>query len=303
MEVIENQDEDFTVYDNVFTREDAVNISRLFTKFKKSQMRGSHSYYKRCTGELANPIEYMIEEYLQRIGDTSEMVEYWYRSLWMDICCHQDLNEFLIRSKSITINPINAHIMYLSQLSYEAGTLLFNNDCTKVTTIYPKIGRLVRFKGNIYHYVPNPFDYIFGNNSTTKYNKPRHVLLFNTWHKYIPDPNENILKCKTLSVPKFKPINEWIKLNVRETVPLRDNSFTFRVKYMGDSQVRFSRSKIENFYVNRRFKDDGNTLQLVMYECKNVEEHKENLLCRNLTEEEYRLETESNENKEEKNDS
>lgn len=265
-----NIEEDFIVYDNVFTREDSINIIRLFNKFKKSPVRGAHSYYNRNDRELGNPFEYMIEEYLQRIGDTSCMVEYWFRGLWVDVSCHQDLNEFLLKDKLIVINPLHGHIMYLSQDTYEAATILFNSAVNKVTAIYPKIGRFVRFNGNVFHYVPNPFSYIFGDDSTSKYNKPRFVLLFNTWKEYIPDPTETVLRCKTLSKPIFKPFSEWRKLNVFETVPLGDSDFKFRVKYMGDSKRRFGTDKIESFYVNRRFKEDGHSLQLIMYECHKI---------------------------------
>ena len=266
-DIVEEQ-EDFTVHDGVFTREDSINIIRLFNKFKKSSIRGTHSYYNRRDTELANPFEYMIEEYLKRIGDSSSMVEYWFRGTWLDMCCHQDLNEYLLREKEQVINPLHGHIMYLSQDTIEAGTILFNSTINKVTTVYPKIGRLVRFKGDVFHYVPSPYDYIFGEDATPKYNKPRFVLLFNTWKEYVPDPSEIVLRCKTISKPIFQPISKWRKLNILENVPLRNEDFTFRVKYMGDSQRRFGTEKIEHFYVNRRFRDDGHSLQLIMYECR-----------------------------------
>lgn len=265
-----DEQEDFNVHDGVFTREDSINIIRLFNKFKKSSLRGAHSYYNRGDVELANPFEYMIEDYLKRINDESLMVEYWFRPLWLDICCHQDLNEYLLREKEEVINPLHGHIMYLSQDTIEAGTILFNSALNKVTTIYPKIGRLVRFKGDVFHYVPSPYNYIFGENSTPKYNKPRFVLLFNTWKEYIPDPSEILLKCKTISKPLFQPISKWRKLNVFQTIPLKNENFKFRVKYMGDSKRRFGTEKIENFYVDRKFKDNGHSLQLIMYECKKI---------------------------------
>ena len=278
MENTEEQ-EDFTVNDGVFTREDSINIIRLLNKFKKSFIKEPSSYYTRKNIELTNPFEYMIEEYLKRIKDNSLIVEYWFRGIWIDIDCHQDLNEYLLETGEI-INPLHCHIMYLSQDTIESGTILFNSKLNKVTTIYPKIGRLVRFKGDSFHYVPNPYEYIFGKNSTSTYNKPRFVLLFNTWNEYISNPIKTILKCKTLLKPKFQPISQWKKLNIFETVKLKNEDFTFRVKYKGDSQTRFNLKKIENFFVDRRFEEDGHSLQIIMYECR-----KENVTLETQTEE------------------
>lgn len=263
---MDSTEEDFTVHDNVFTENDAINMIRLFNKFKKSPVKKVHSYFERNKTELDNPFEYMINDYLNRIGDKCKIVEYWFRSLWLDLGCHQDLNEYLL-TKDNVVNPFHGHIMYLSENTPEAGTILFNSANNNVSIVHPKLGRLVRFKGNIFHYVPNPFGYIFGENGQ-KYGKYRYALLFNTWDDYIHDPDEVGLKCKTLSIPYLQPMEKWNKVPIFETVPLRDHNFEIRIKYMGDSFRRFKRTKIEKYYVSRRIHDDGIHHRIIQYEVE-----------------------------------
>lgn len=268
---MENLDESFTVNDNTFTERDCLNIIKMFNKFKKNKISKLHGYYSRDMKELNNPFEYMIEDYLKKVGDNSKMVEYWYRERWLDMRCHQDLNEYLLKTAGFkVINPNHGHIMYLSNETYEAGTVLFDKNVESVSIVYPKKGRIVRFNGKVFHYVPCPFDFMFGNDSVPTINKPRFVLLFNTWDEYIPDPNGPSPVCKTLVKPFFRPINEWKKVNVAQEIPLRNKDFSFRVKYMGDSKRRFGTNKIENFYVNRRFKEDGYNSRIIRYQIEKI---------------------------------
>uniref|UniRef100_A0A6C0BDD2 Uncharacterized protein n=1 Tax=viral metagenome TaxID=1070528 RepID=A0A6C0BDD2_9ZZZZ len=272
-----DRDDDFTVHDNTFTSNTALNIINLFSKFREGDIKNSHDYFFRRTNNLEggsnmlqNPVEYIINDYLSQIGDKSQMVEYWYRGVWLDVKCHQDLNEFLLASKDIVINPNHGHIMYLSELTDEAGTVLFSKDNKYVSIIYPKIGRTVRFNGKCFHYVPNPFNYMFGDDGSIIPKKPRFVLLFNTWNEYIPDPKEKRLTSKLKSRPTVNDFSEWIKLPLFQTVRLNDSSFKFRVRYMGESMRRFNRKKVGEFYVNPRFKKDGYHQRLIKYEIKPV---------------------------------
>lgn len=259
------QSQNFTVYDNTCTKADCINIIKLANEFTKNKM-DIHSSYKRSNLELDdpqlllnNPFEYIIEDCLRKFHDKSAYVEYWYRSLWIDLNCHQDLNEDLLSNEDIVVNPNNGHILYLSNQCIEAPTVIFGNNMHSVSCVYPRVGRLVRFDGKTFHYVPNPFTYMFENDDLPIYGQFRPVLLFNTWNDY----KGKSLHCKTLKRLKLQPLENWKKLDVH-TVKLT-NSCSLRVKYMRNSQRRFFTKKVEKFIVNRRFQTDGFHYGIIQY--------------------------------------
>lgn len=271
-------DNDVEVYDNTFTFDNCVKMIKLFSSFKDRKTK-LHCYFvrpdkndnKSLSEKYNNPFEYMIDDYLTKIGDTSPMVEYWYRDKWFNIPCHQDLNEYCVEHLDEVINPNNGHIMYLSDNTNQAATILFNVDMTAVTLIYPKVGRTVRFNGKSHHAVPNKLSRLFNNdNEEPLKNKFRHVLLFNTWNNYIPDPIETIMKCRIRNTLRFNPKNEWIKLPLFDKIPLNSHDFTMKLVYMGNSMRRFGLNKICKFFVDRRISEDGYHQRMISYEVSHI---------------------------------
>lgn len=277
-------DSDVEVYDNAFTFDDCVKMLKLFSLFTSKGVKNLHGYFKRpdknsnkpLSEIYNNPFEYMIDDYLTKIGDKSPMVEYWYRPRWVDIACHQDLNEYCLTAFDNVINPYNGHIMYLSDHINQAATVMFNVDMTAVTLIYPKIGRIVRFNGKSYHAVPNPLSKIFNSDEGPLQDACRHVLLFNTWNDYIAGPDESLMKCKILATPKFIPKSEWIKVPLFDTIPLKTYDFTIKMDYMGNLSRRFGENTTGHFYVDKRIAEDGYHQHMIAYEVLNVNKDKEN---------------------------
>jgi hypothetical protein len=261
--------DDIQVYDEAFTRNDAFKMAKVMTRIKKSE-QNSHGYFTRDGRDPINPIEGLINDILDKFGDTSNMVEYWFRCSWFDMKCHQDLNEGLLADEDIVINPNHGHILYISDLNDEAATLLFNREFDKVSVVHPKIGRLVRFHGKIFHYVPSPFTSIFGDNSPPHIGKSRYVLLFNTWDHYKASAKDKSPIMKREVLLKTNQFDRWKKLSVYQTIPLRDNNFQMRIKYMGDSIRRFNRNQTEFYYVDEKLKTDRSSTRLIEYEISPV---------------------------------
>ena len=265
-------DNDVIVYDNTFTFENSVKVNKLALYLNENKQK-IHGHFRRInrTDDYNNIFECLIDDYLTKIGDTSKMVEYWYRAIWKNINCHQDLNEYLVCEYGNVINPNNGHILYLSETTNQAGTIIFNNDMTALTIIYPKIGRIVRFNGKCQHAVPNPFNSIFNENGDEE-NKYRHVLLFNTWNNYIPGPTEKNNKCDIETTVNFNPKHMWKKLELFDSVPLGISNINFEMTYMGNSQRRFGFNKNGKFIGNYRIKEDGYHQRMISYEIEMDEE-------------------------------
>lgn len=272
--------EDIQIYDNVFTRNNAFKIAKVITHIKRSD-QNNHGYFKRDCSEFVNPIESLINDILNKFEDKSNMIEYWFRCTWINMKCHQDLNEGLLEDEDIVINPNFGHILYLSDLHDDAATLLFNEEFDKVTVVHPKIGRLVRFNGKIFHYVPSPFTSIFGDDSPPNLEKSRYVLLFNTWDHYKESKKDKspIMKSEILLNPNN--FESWNRLPIYQTVPLRNNNFKMRIKYMGDSIRRFTRNQIEFYYVDERLKNDRSTTKIIDYEISPVQGETYNTINQN----------------------
>lgn len=258
------------VYDEIFDNNDFENIIAEFRKYGLGR-NDLHSYFRTNDEILSNPIEYMIRDIMRKMGDNSNMAEYWYRECWLDMTCHQDVNEYLFRIKKEIVIPNYGNILYISDGTYEGATFLFDRDNKDVTLIYPKRGRYTRFKGDLFHYVPSPFSYVLDNNEKLMSNNKRIVLLFNTWNEFIPDPKYPPLLNNTDFRIFSKEKSLWKKLDVFQTVPLVEDKFSIRVKFMGEKIRRLGTDLIQRFYINRRFKRDGFHRQVMKYEIKKIE--------------------------------
>lgn len=264
-------DDDLEIYDFTFSSETAINVINFFLPFAKKSVKSLHGYFERNNlKEYNNPIEFLIDDYLDKIGDSSPIVEYWYRLRWIDLPCHQDLNEYILKTTGKVVNPNNGHIMYLSDRNNESATLLFNSNMNAVTLIYPKVGRTVKFKGLCYHAVPGPFSKLFGNKIDENNNTFRHVLLFNTWNKYENDPEDYSLKSEISMSLRFTPKDNWVKLPLFDHVRLKNYNFKFSIEYMGNSKKRFGTEKTAKFFVDERMMNDGYHQRMISYECEKV---------------------------------
>lgn len=258
------------VYDEIFSNEDCINIVKEFRKYN-CESKNIHGHFNIGDTILNNPIEYMIRDLMNKMGDRSNMAEYWYRECWMDMRCHQDINEYLFRSNKEIHIPKYGNILYISDGTYEGATFIFDKDNKNTTLIYPKRGRYTRFRGDMFHYVPCPFSYILGDDNKFKGCNRRIVLLFNTWDIFIPDPKMpspiNHTNFRIFSKEK----KEWIKREILQQVPLNKSKFSIRVKFMGNEKRRLGTDVIQRFYVNRRFKRDGFHRQIMKYEIEKIE--------------------------------
>lgn len=258
----------FKVYDNVFTNDNCIDIIKQFRIYGclHNNVHGQFTKGK----ELNNPIEYMLEDLTNKLGDNSKRVEYWYRETWTDMRCHQDINEYINKTNKQLLLPNYGHIMYISDGTYEGATFLFDNENKNVALIYPKRGRLVRFNGNTFHYVPSPFSYVLDKHIKPDCIHKRIVLLFNTWNEFISDPSVPSPYLDSIFRINTNPISIWIEVFRKQHVKLNGSRFSFRVKYMGDKHRRLGTDEIQRFYVNERFKRDGFHRGIMIYEIEKI---------------------------------
>lgn len=260
-------DSDFIVNDSVISDDICNKIIDFFSSNKiPDPLTNSYSnFFNRSKRDIVNLVENIIDDYLKKIGDDSNVVEYWYRTEWLNLPCHKDMNEELIEFDDNISIAKNGHILYLSEINKESGTIIFTNDEKKIGIIYPKKGRIVRFNGDNFHYVPSPFHYIFGNDSINEYKLPRIALLFNTWNIFkeekktmrIISPYDNNLL--------MNPVSDWIKLPLFQIVKIKD-PIELRIEYMAESFRRFNKNKNVKILADKRIKTDGYSDRLIVYD-------------------------------------
>lgn len=282
-------DDDIEVYDDTLSLDSCIKLIKLFTLYHDGGIDKMHGYFERQFDNNAslkdrynNPFEYLIDDYLTKMGDKSKFVEYWYRPRWRNMPCHQDLNEYLVKEYGRVINPNKGHIVYLSGTANHTSTIIFNRDMSAVTTISPKVGRVVRFDGLCHHAVPRPFERIYEKQRETPVDTDvpgpfRHVLLFNTWDSYIPSPHESLVKGNIVNPVSFKSTEEWIKLPLFDEVKIREETgreetVMIEMMYMGNAERRFGFNKFGKFKISSRFRDDGYSRQMLAYEVEMDEE-------------------------------
>lgn len=259
-------EENLTVYDNCLSLNDCL---RLVNSINEHEELIS-GYFNRCKDQTYNnPYELLIDDFLTKIDDKSEVVEYWYRKTWLDITFHQDLNEYIVDKYKEIVNPNNGHILYLNATNNTANTCFLNGDMTEFTKIAPKIGRIVRFNGKFFHGVPNSYESIFNNENTPIQNKYRHVLLFNTWNAdYVSDKDSANIKMQITSPLRFKPMCQWIKLPIFDIVNISQDTTEITLRFMGGYFRRNGLNKKESFIVDKRLMLDSFNYRIIIYTIK-----------------------------------
>lgn len=259
------------IYDNVFTKNTAFNIVKVLRQIKRTGQK-THGFFFRndiINGNFSNPLEFFINDILNKINDNSNMVEYWFRLTWMDMRCHQDVNEAIFKKENRIIIPNSGNILYLSEMNDEAATLIFDKNFTNVTLIHPKIGRYVRFQGDAFHYVPSPFNSIFGED-LEQAKKYRIAILFNTWNEYIPDINEKSPKLK-FSIQLYSNIFEnWNMCEIVRYFTIKKEFTTIRIKFMGNKIRRLGKENQEYYKINPIIKIVGSISDIFKYEIEKI---------------------------------
>jgi len=156
------------VYENVFNDD----ILRLLdSELKRSGL--GHTVFnfrqpRTCT-------ESAISSFLEDIGDTSCLIEYWWREEWLSLDLHRDVDEELAKVENTFRYPKNGHVLYLSVGKEVNGPTIIiqeknvtdNNfgsqNIQKIRPVFNNItivpavnGRMLRFEGNLLHAVPRP---------------------------------------------------------------------------------------------------------------------------------------------------
>jgi hypothetical protein len=260
----------FTVYDNILDTKNfnkiignIINLYELNNRF--------HGYFNRYSNNYNNILEPLINEILDKLDDKCNFVEYWFRIKWINMECHQDINEGYYKEYNEIEIPVNGHILYLSDYINDAFTLLFNRDFSNVSVISPKIGRLVKFDGDIFHYIPR-----------NEYNNGfRIVLLFNSWKEFKVTKYDINIKVdfhyfiNTQSYDKWELVNEdnEIKL-IEESDFTLDYIYdynkikTINVEFMGNDKRRGKFKKNEEFLINGMFYKLNVIRKYINYEIK-----------------------------------
>lgn len=283
-----NEEYPLEVYDNVFNRPTAFNIIKVLRKIKENNV-SMHGHFYRDQIKNDNPIECIVKQVLDQLNDNSKIVEYWYRLTWVDMHCHQDVNESKLKEDETILLPNNGHILYISEITNESSTMIFNRDLTSVSVVTPYIGRLVRFHGKAFHYVPSPFTSIFGDQVKTNTKKIRIVILFNTWDEYTPGKEEvkpiypSVIPININHKKMWHPVSnlDYIK-HFDDTRPAtnfngllgNDKNIVIRVRFMGNVKRRIGMNMWEYYLINNLIKKVGSTRSYLTYEIKNVREHK-----------------------------
>lgn len=275
------------IYDNVFSKSTAFNLIKILRHMKDNN-KHMHGHFFREQRNNVNPVEMIINQILDQIDDKSKMVEYWFRLTWTDMHCHQDVNESRLKEENEINLPNNGHILYLSEINNEAATMIFNKDLTVVSVVTPFIGRMVRFHGKAFHYVPSPFTSIFGDTPKLKTNKIRIVILFNTWDNYIPGKDEvtpifpavlsSSINAKNLwrPVPLLQHVrhfDESKSISNFSGLLQNDKNTIIRVRFMGDEKRRMGFKKWEYFHINNLIRNIGPLRSYLSYEIKNISDH------------------------------
>jgi len=175
------------------------------------------------------PIEHAMDSALTSLGDTSRLVEYWYRDEFMNIDTHVDIDEIELEEEGNLRAPTFSHVLYLhvkDELKGNCPTCVFpsqqegwNSQKMDVDLVaIPAVqGRLLRFPGSAMHAVPCPAnrwlltddeeallreeeecydddddedDENEYDEEDDDYNIERAVLLFNTWSNDGPPPRD-----------------------------------------------------------------------------------------------------------------
>ena len=173
------------VYDNVLLSQDG-GYSDLFSSL--SDITGgtggtTHQLFDRQQSPTTS-IETTLSELLSSLSDESRYVEYWWRSSWLNLDMHRDIDETHGKtlpplppfgdvevSKDDFKYPAFGHVLYCGVegddelvVDGAGGTVLLSSSSNTTTqhpsttlfVVPPRPGRLLRFKGDLMHGVPRP---------------------------------------------------------------------------------------------------------------------------------------------------
>ena len=233
---MEPQFQETQVWDNIISDEDLGKITDEYFDYGLDCVR-SIFFRRDEVYEASDDIELLIHDILTKLGDNTNVVEYWRRKYWQGVPAHRDCMELLNHQRNLWYSPATGFILYLSTPKHEISTtqIIHKNYMERIPV---KKNRLVRFKGCLPHYVPEVEDILTGDEIIKVYE--RRVILFNTWPqlsigKRFFDNNKNSIHPVTktplpelmqigpqstglfrLGVWKSRPQQEWVPLEFQE---------------------------------------------------------------------------------------
>jgi hypothetical protein len=162
---------DVQVISNVFSTSACELLHDLSEQHNQRTNDGSSIFIRPPRNDLPlTPIENAIDSFLTQLGDTSQKVEYWSRSEYMNIDVHADIDEQHLKDSGEVRCPKNGHVLYLKvKKNLRGPTCVFphqrkqwrnNDDLSEnilLITVPAVEGRILRFPGSAMHAVPKPF--------------------------------------------------------------------------------------------------------------------------------------------------
>ncbi|KAJ1454317.1 hypothetical protein M885DRAFT_522170 [Pelagophyceae sp. CCMP2097] len=186
------------VYDGVFSASDCsvLHAEALHLAGKVGTVppwRDGSCVFRR--GEPTLALERAVDSFLDAVGDASPFVEWWWRTDWRPVSAHVDVDEEAAKLGTLK-SPRQAHVLYLKVGDQVRGpTVVFATDSpagvangvSRLVSVPPVEGRVLRFDGDLLHAVPRPAAAWAADarNAQPEALTPdaytRSVLLFNTW--------------------------------------------------------------------------------------------------------------------------
>lgn len=241
------------VFNNVISTIGAYQYMKYY-KIQQIETKGKilRYYFRLNSGHYNNPFERLINDICNMLGYSTPIIEYWIRDSWIDVECHQDIDECYYKRTGNIKTPAMGNILYLNNIP-EAQTYIFDYEFNNVTMISPLVGKLVTFQGDLFHSVPkeNILDTF----------QPRIVLLWNLWNcdfeicdfskpfiyenyeYFFPNPKDqwNEYNCHPYCIPFYRilPYNKCI----------------IKVVFMGTEKRRGKNNKEKYFYISCEYKE------------------------------------------------
>jgi hypothetical protein len=225
----------------------------------------NHQVYDR-TKSPATIVERLLERCLVSLNDRSRFCEYWWRSRYISLDVHQDIDERLAREQKQEADsfryPNHGHVLCL-QVGEQAAcgsTWVFQDKegqhfqvgdpsrVEKAVVVPPKAGRLLRFKGDLYHSVARPplayFEpqchELFSNSRNAEpEDLRRSVMLFNTWDEAPYVDNCNLeFEFDSDQCDAERLLYDWHEVPVKAIGNLNTPKRRLKVGLLGDSVRR-----------------------------------------------------------------
>ena len=147
-------------------------LDGVFSNTSTASLRAfANAHYRTSSSEIRgfsrggphrNLLEAALDSFLDHVGDSGTVVEYWRRARWEHVGLHRDIDEKLARTGRYH-HPSHGHVLYLDIGRLVVGpTALFWTDALHggdwLTTVPAVPGRVLRFNGSLLHAVPRPHD-------------------------------------------------------------------------------------------------------------------------------------------------